>query len=56
MATAPPPRKAKSILDKKDGLKSNGANGPGGIVMPGNGFGGQIIINGGVLNIGGTAA
>ena len=50
-------RKAKSILDKKDGLKNNGPglNGQGGIVLPGNGFGGQIIINGGQLNIGGGA-
>jgi hypothetical protein len=30
-------------------------NAPGGIVVPGNGFGGQIIINGGVMNIGGGA-
>jgi len=47
-------RKAKSILDKKNGLKGN-APGMGGIVMPGNGFG-QIIINGGQLNIGGGGA
>ncbi|MEI8374967.1 MAG: hypothetical protein WCJ35_19255 [Planctomycetota bacterium] len=47
-------RKARSILDKKNGLKAN-APGMGGIVMPGNGFG-QIIINGGQLNIGGGGA
>jgi hypothetical protein len=50
-------RKAKSILEKKDGMKNNapGLNG-GGIVVPGgNGFG-QIIINGGVLKIGGGGA
>ena len=50
-------RKAKSILDKKNGLKNNAP----GIVVPGNafggpGFGGQIIINGGQLNIGGGGA
>ncbi len=44
-------RKAKSILDKKN-MKNNAP----GIVVPGNGFGGQIIINGGQLNIGGGAA
>ena len=50
-------RKAKSILDKKNGVKNNGPNvAGGGIIMPGNGFGGQIIINGGQLNIGGGAA
>jgi len=49
-------RKAKAILDKKDGFKNNQGNGPGGIVVPGNGFGGRIIINGGQLNIGGGAA
>ena len=50
-------RKAQSILDKKDSLKNNapGLNGTGGIVLPGGGFGGQIIINGGQLNIGGGA-
>jgi hypothetical protein len=50
-------RKAKSILEKKDGLKDNGQgmNMPGGIILPGNGFGGRIIINGGQLNIGGGA-
>ena len=44
-------RKAKSILEPKE----ESTSGPG-IVMPGNGFGGfggQIIINGGQLNIGG---
>ena len=47
-------RKAKSILDKKNGLKNNGPGMmAGGIIVPGNGFGGQIIINGGQLNIGG---
>ncbi len=45
-------RKAKSLLENKNGLKNNAQ---GGIVMPGNGFG-QIIINGGQLNIGGGAA
>ncbi len=49
-------RKAKAILDKKDGFKNNQGNGPGGIVVPGNGFGGRIIINGGQLNIGGGGA
>jgi hypothetical protein len=50
-------RKAKSILEKKDGLQDNGQgmNLPGGIILPGNGFGGRIIINGGQLNIGGGA-
>jgi len=47
-------RKAKSLLDNKNGLKNNASatNGMGGIVLPGNGFGGRIIINGGQLNIG----
>ncbi len=45
-------RKAKSILNTKNGLKNNGP----GMIVPGNGFGGQIIINGGQLNIGGGAA
>ena len=51
-------RKARSILDNKNGLKDNrpGMNRMGGIVVPGNGFGGQIIINGGQLNIGGGGA
>jgi hypothetical protein len=46
-------RKAKSILEKKNGVTNNnsGMNGPG-MIFPGNGFGGQIIINGGQLNIG----
>ncbi|MGO9112468.1 MAG: HEAT repeat domain-containing protein [Thermoguttaceae bacterium] len=44
-------RKAKSILDRRNGLKNNGP----GFVVPGNGFGGQIIINGGQLNINGGA-
>jgi hypothetical protein len=44
-------RKAKSILEKKDGVKNN----PQGTVVAGTGFGGQIIINGGMLNIGGGA-
>ena len=50
-------RKAKAILDKNNGLKNNGQgmNGQGGIIVPGNGFGGRIIINGGQLNIGGGA-
>jgi hypothetical protein len=49
-------RKAKSILDKKDGVQNAGPNmnmPGGGIMIPGNGFGGRIIINGGQLNIGG---
>ena len=52
-------RKARSILDKKNALKNNvpGMSVPGmnvpGIIVPGNAFGGQIIINGGQLNIGG---
>jgi hypothetical protein len=47
--------KARSILDKKNGLSNSGPgmNAPGGMIVPGNGFGGQIIINGGQLNIGG---
>ena len=44
-----PARKARSILDSKDKLNNNQP----GITLPGNGFGGQIIINGGQLNIGG---
>jgi hypothetical protein len=51
-------RKAKSILEKKDGLKGNAqgmAMPGGGFVIPGGGFGGRIIINGGQLNIGGGA-
>ena len=44
-------RKAKSILDEKNGKNNPGTNAPG-IVGPGMGFG-QIIINGGQLNIGG---
>jgi hypothetical protein len=47
-------RKAKAILDKKNGLQNNDQKlNPPGITIPGNGFGGQIIINGGQLNIGG---
>ncbi len=41
-------RKAKTLLNKKNGV----SNMPG-VAIPGNGFGGQIIINGGQLNIGG---
>jgi len=46
-------RKAKSILEKKNGPKNNtpGIAVPGGFGGPG--FGGQIIINRGQLNIGG---
>ena len=52
-------RKAKSILDKKNGVANNNNNpfGPGGLIVPGGGFGGgRIIINGGMLQIGGGAA
>jgi hypothetical protein len=42
-------RKAKSILTKKNAANNNLP----GVAIPGNGFGGQIIINGGQLNIGG---
>jgi hypothetical protein len=54
-------RKARAILDKKNGVANNApANpfAPGGIIIPGNGGfgGGRIIINGGMLQIGGGAA
>jgi hypothetical protein len=52
-------RKAKSILDKKNGVTSNNNN-PfqpnGGMMMPGGFGGGRIIINGGMLQIGGGGA
>ncbi len=55
---SPAARKAKSILDKKNGT-SNNNNNPfqfNGGMMPGGGFGGgRIIINGGMLQIGGAA-
>ena len=50
-------RKAKSILDKKNGVpEKNNSFGPNGFgVVPGGGFGGgRIIINGGMLQIGGA--
>jgi hypothetical protein len=53
-------RKAKSILDKKNGVATNNNNNPfppnGGMLMPGGFGGGRIIINGGMLQIGGGAA
>ena len=54
-------RKAKSMLDKKNGASETGRpfgpNGGFGMPMPGGGFGGgRIIINGGMLQIGGGAA
>jgi hypothetical protein len=52
--------KAKSILDKKNGVTTNNNNNPfnqNGLMMPGGNFGGgRIIINGGMLQIGGGGA
>jgi hypothetical protein len=53
-------RKAKSLLDKHNGVTTNNNNNPfqpnGGMLMPGGFGGGRIIINGGMLQIGGGAA
>ena len=54
-------RKAKSILDKKNGVTTNNNNNnnpfqQNGMMMPGGFGGGRIIINGGMLQIGGGGA
>ena len=52
-------RKAKSMLDKKNGVTANNNNNPfqqNGMMMGGGFGGGRIIINGGMLQIGGGAA
>ena len=52
-------RKAKSLLDKKNGVTTNNNNNPfpqNGMMMPGGFGGGRIIINGGMLQIGGGGA
>jgi hypothetical protein len=54
-------RKAKSILDKKNGVTNNNNNNlpfqqNGGMLMPGGLGGGRIIINGGMLQLGGGGA
>lgn len=56
-------RKAKSILDKKNGVTTNNNNNSNnnpfqqnGMMMPGGFGGGRIIINGGMLQIGGGGA